>query len=110
MRKMIDKMREGWKDRSARNNKMKFMRSFKDERGRSGLMESDFRSAAKLLMQIRSGTIELRVDRGRMERLERKDRTCRMCGEGVEDEVHFLMALRAVARTNIGPKKDQRWS
>ena len=54
------------------------------------------------LFRIRSGTNSLRVDTGRNERtrdemtgrrrrLERRERVCRQCGSGVEDEIHAVL-------------------
>ena len=54
------------------------------------------------LFSLRSGTNKLRIDTGRNERvldvvtgkrrrLERKERICRQCGTGTEDEIHVLL-------------------
>ena len=54
------------------------------------------------LFSLRSGTNKLRIDTGRNERvldvvtgkrrrLERKERVCRQCGTGTEDEIHVLL-------------------
>ena len=44
----------------------------------------------KALARLRSGTNELRIETGRHEGLERKDRTCWFGCNVVEDEQHFL--------------------
>ena len=45
----------------------------------------------KALARLRSGTNELRIETGRHERLQRKDRTCWFGCEELLDEQHFLM-------------------
>ena len=44
----------------------------------------------KALARLRSGTNELRIETGRHEGLERRDRICWFGCEEVEDEQHFL--------------------
>ena len=84
------KVNKDWKERADNNTKLVLMRSFKDEPRESKLMESNNRSAAKILCRIRSGSHELRIDSGRNERIPRDQRKCRLCDEEVEDEIHFL--------------------
>src|SRR3569623_253932 len=45
-----------------------------------------------LYAQLRSGSNQLRIERGRWEGLEEAQRVCKVCGTGkVEDEKHFLL-------------------
>ena len=41
---------------------------------------------ARVVTKLRSGANMLRIDQGRREGLERGERWCEMCGQGVEDE------------------------
>ena len=44
-----------------------------------------------LISSFRSGSNELAVETGRWEKLERADRVCRVCMDGVEDEEHVVL-------------------
>lgn len=44
------------------------------------------------LARIRSGSNILRIDRGRRHNLLRKERTCLLCRQDTEDEIHFLFS------------------
>ena len=45
-----------------------------------------------LYAQLRSGSHQLRIERGRWEGLEEAERVCKVCGTGkVEDKKHFLL-------------------
>ena len=54
----------------------------------------DMRSRS-MLARLRSGSNSLRIDRGRNERLTRSERRCKVCNQGIEDEVHFLLKCSA---------------
>ena len=45
----------------------------------------------RLCTQLRSGMHMLAVNTGRWQHIDRQDRICRLCHNGVEDEKHFLM-------------------
>jgi hypothetical protein len=44
-----------------------------------------------LMARLRSGTSDLVIETGRYENKKRKERICRLCRKGVEDEGHFLI-------------------
>jgi hypothetical protein len=53
--------------------------------------------SAVLRVRLRGAGSELEVQRGKLERLERQERVCRVCGSGaVEDEAHFLLDCTAL--------------
>jgi hypothetical protein len=63
---------------------------------------AEWRSAV-LRVRLRGAGSELEVQRGKLERLERQDRVCRVCGSGaVEDEAHFLLDCAALREARDG--------
>jgi hypothetical protein len=61
--------------------------------------------AKRVLLQLRSGVNDLRIDTGRREKpkLPREKRICLLCANGVEDEKHFMFHCSelAVERQNM---------
>jgi hypothetical protein len=45
----------------------------------------------RTLTRLRSGANSLEIDQGRQKGVVRENRICRVCGNGVEDEVHFVL-------------------
>ena len=39
---------------------------------------------------MRAGCLDLEIEIGRWRGLEREERICKLCNDGIEDEVHFL--------------------
>ena len=66
----------------------------------------------RMLARIRSGTNNLRIETGRHEKREVKDRICQVCGTGTEDENHFLNVcstyndIRSETKISIGIEDD----
>ena len=48
------------------------------------------RSCRRLGAELRAGCCKLEVEMGRWRGIKRDDRICKLCGEGIEDEKHFL--------------------
>ena len=46
-------------------------------------------------MDLRSGANDLEIDRGRQEKKPRAERICKICNDGVEDEVHVVTRCTA---------------
>ena len=43
-----------------------------------------------LLARLRAGCLDLEIEIGRWHGIERGKRICKLCSDGIEDEVHFL--------------------
>ena len=57
-------------------------------------VEIDCKRQRRMLMKLRGGTVELRIETGRRCGLRRDERICKMCERGeVEDVEHFFTAL-----------------
>ena len=58
--------------------------------GRGGIVYIEDRSCRRLGAELRAGCCKLEVEMGRWRGNKRDDRICKLCGEGIEDEKHFL--------------------
>ena len=47
------------------------------------------------VLDLRSGANDLEIDRGRQEKKPRAERICKICNDGVEDEVHVVTKCTA---------------
>ena len=47
------------------------------------------------MLDLRSGANDLEIDRGRQEKKLRAERICKICNDGVEDEVHVVTRCTA---------------
>ena len=67
-------------------------------------MEIDCKRQRRMLMKLRGGTAEMRIETGRWCGLRRDERICKMCDRGeVEDVEHFYCTVQAWWR------KEWRW-
>ena len=91
-----------WLSAMERKPKLVLYRQWKRFLRREEYLSSPDVVGRMTLFRIRSGTNSLRVDTGRNERtrdemtgrrrrLERRERVCRQCGSGVEDEIHAVL-------------------
>jgi len=91
-----------WLAAMERKPKLQLYRQWKTTLRREEYLSSPDVVGRMMLFRLRSGTNDLRVDTGRNERkrdevtgrrrrLERKERVCRQCGLGVEDEIHAML-------------------
>jgi hypothetical protein len=92
-----------WKERmSAGGVKMELYRVVKKTWGREEYISAGSRRSVAFKCALRSGTCGLEVELGRG-RLTREERVCRVCGEGVEDVVHFVMSCNGLRESR------ERW-
>ena len=62
-------------------------------------MEIDCKRQRRMLMKLRGGTKELRIETGRWCGLRKDEWICKMCDEGeVEDVEHFLLHSIVMAK------------
>ena len=75
-----------------RENKVEIIQRFQEEiRERDVYLECNENWYGKrLLVGLRVGASYLEVEEGRHRGIPREERICRVCGDGVEDETHFL--------------------
>ena len=45
------------------------------------------------MLDLRGGANDLEIDRGRQEKKPRAERVCKVCKDGVEDEVHVFACV-----------------
>ena len=58
--------------------------------GRGGIVFIEDRSCRRLGAELRAVCCKLEVEMGRCRGNKREDRICKLCGQGIEDEKHFL--------------------
>ena len=58
--------------------------------GRGGILIIEDIHCRKLRAELRAGCCKLEVELGRWRGTKKEDRTCKLCGEGIEDSNHFL--------------------
>lgn len=83
---------ERWREEIARKSKLRNYDRWKQQWGMEEYLVSEGEvQGARVLTKLRSGANMLRIDQGRREGQERGERWCEVCGQGVEDEEHFMM-------------------
>jgi hypothetical protein len=74
-----------------RKSKLRTYRVMKRELEPEKYLEEGTAQQRRVMVMMRGGTNDLRIETGRYEKLEEKDRICIFCESGeVEDERHFL--------------------
>ena len=75
--------------------KLRVYRGYKKKLEREEYLECNKNWYGKrLLVGLRVGASKLEIEEGRHKGIPRHERTCRICGEGVEDETHFLTVCK----------------
>jgi hypothetical protein len=85
---------ELWLEAVSSKPKMRVYKVLKSGTGMEGyLMKCQLSTGRKLMTAMRTGTNMLRVETGRHwnPKLPLEDRICWCCGDGVEDEAHFML-------------------
>ena len=63
------------------------------------------------VLDLRVGANDLEIDRGRQEKKPRAERICKICNDGVEDEVHVVTRCTAYhEQENITGETETEWS
>ena len=84
--------REGWREETRAHPKLEVMGRLMDCECKARCVEIDCKRQRRMLMKLRGGTAELRIETGRWCGLRRDERICTMCDSGeVEDVDHFLL-------------------
>ena len=90
--------REGWREEAKVCPKLEVMGRLMDCRCEARCVEVDCKRQRRMLMKLRGGTAELRIETGRWCRLQRDERICKMCDKReVEDVEHILLHCNGMA-------------
>jgi hypothetical protein len=95
-KKIQDKEQEEWRERMDSKPKLRTYRMVKRQLETEKYLEEGTAQQRRVMVMIRGGTNNLRIETGRYEKLEEKERICIFCESGeVEDERHFLCRCEA---------------
>ena len=90
-KKIQDKEQEEWRKRMDSKRKVRTYRVIKSELETEKCLEEGTAQKRRVMAMVRGGTNDLRIETGRYEKLEEKERICIFCESGeVEDERQFL--------------------
>ena len=96
--------REGWKEEARARPKLEVMGRLMDCRCEARCVEVDCKRQRRMLMKLRGGTAELRIETGRWCGLRRDERICKMCDEGeMENVEHFYCTVM------VWQRRERRW-
>ena len=95
-KKIQDKEQEEWRKRMDSKSKLRTYRGLKSVLETEKYLEEGTAQQRRVMVMMRGGTNDLRIETGRYEKLEEKERICIFCESGeVEDEMHFLCRCEA---------------
>ena len=89
-KKIQEREQREWRLKIQERPKLRTYRLVKKKMEYENYLDIADEAGRKALARLRSGTNELRIEAGRHEGLERRDRICWFRCEEVEDEQHFL--------------------
>ena len=90
--------REEWREEAKVRPKLEVMGRLMDRRCEARCVAVDCKRQRRMLMKLRGGTAELRIETGRWCELLRDTRIHKMCDEReVEDVEHFLLYCNGMA-------------
>ena len=89
-KKIHEREQREWRLALYKSPKLRTYRLVKKNLEHESYLDIEDEAGRKALARLRSGTNVLRIETGRHEGLERRDRTCWFGCEEVEDEQHFL--------------------
>ena len=92
--KIQESEQESWQKKMAERPKLCTYRKVKDKLEHEVYLNTCDKKGRRAMARLRSGTNSLRIETGRHEGLERKDRVCRFGCKVVEDEKHFLLECK----------------
>ena len=95
-KKMQEKEQEEWRRRMESKSKLRTYRKVKTELETEEYLEEGTAQERRVMVMMRGGTNDLRIETGRYEKLEKEKRKCIFCESGeVEDETHLLCRCEA---------------
>ena len=97
----LRRAREGWREEARARPKLEVMGRLMDCRCEARCVEVDCKRQRRMLMKLRGGTAELRIESGRWCGLRRDEQICKMCDEG-EVEVFYCTVM-------VWQRRERRW-
>jgi hypothetical protein len=95
-KKIQDKEQEEWRKRMESKSKLRTYRKVKTELETEKYLDEGTVQERRVMVMMRGGINDLRIETGRYEKLEKEERVCIFCESGeVEDERHFLCRCEA---------------
>lgn len=95
-KKIQDKEQEKWRANMEGKSKLRTYRDMKKDLEMERYLKEGTAQQRRVMVMIRGGTNDLRIETGRYEKLEKEERICIFCDSGeVEDESHFLCRCAA---------------
>ena len=88
-----------WKERVREKPRLRTYRVVKEKLEHEKYLDCTTGAKRRALVELRSGANDLEVDLGRRAKKEVKERVCKECKEGIEDEMHFLLECPAYVHT-----------
>ncbi len=94
---ILDLEKTGWLDSIKYKPKLDFLASIKTEYGTEPYLKINIpRYERSLLSQLRCGILQIQLEMGRYQGVDRADRHCKVCNGGVlEDQQHFVFQCPA---------------
>merc|ERR1719469_278999 len=86
---------ELWLMRALNKPKLRTYTKFKRNLRMEKYLQAEDGVGRRMLARIRGGTHVLRIEQGRYNNIRRDERICKVCGTGIEDELHFLITCPA---------------
>ena len=97
------KVREGWREEASQRLKLEVIGRLMDGECMPRCVEVACKRQRRMLVNLRGGTAELRIETGRWSGLSRDEQICKNCDEGeVEDGEEFLLRCACVAEERMG--------
>ena len=93
----------GWREEASRRSKLEVIGRLMDGECMPRCVEVACKRQRRMLVKLRGGMAELRIEMGRWSGLSRDEQSCKNCDEGeVEDGEHFLLHCACVAEERMG--------
>ena len=96
-----------WKNELPKKSKLYLFRELKEDWSVATHLTGNISKYARsLLSQIRLGSLGLEIEKGRYEKKDREQRICKLCGNDVETEIHFLFECNKLTSQHLELYKD----
>lgn len=97
--KLWDQYDSKWKGKIIQKSKLDFFSKLGlDPHNPSAFVLSNIeKSKRSLIARVRNGSLHLKIEKVRFDRLPRSERVCDLCKDGIEDTDHFLYECRVFA-------------
>ena len=91
LQKLINDYFVSWQEAAAKSSKLSNMFKLKDSWGPSQHLLANLKKEHRcLISRLKCGNLALEIEVGRYAKIDREHRICKLCSNGIEDELHFL--------------------